>query len=346
MQQIIGHIDMDCFFCACELKKNPTLKGKPVIVGSTGDRGVVSTANYEAREYGVFSATPISIARERCPNGIYLPVDFELYKKESKQIMDTLTRFSNFVLQVSVDEAYLDLTEFSKEFESLEKMAEYIKNTIYSETELTCSMGISESRIVSKIASDFRKPGGITIVRDMKEFLAELPIGKIPGIGKKSEEMYLNSGVETIGDLCNKKNSYLYEKFGSQSIFYKKLAEGLDKTKLEKREGRKSISRETTLSKNTGNVIVLERELDKICGQVFIDLNKGFFKTVSIKIRYNDFTTLTRDKALITYQNSLKTIKDCAFELFRKNIGGRPVRLLGVKLGNIVEKNQKTLEKF
>ncbi|MFW5852605.1 MAG: DNA polymerase IV, partial [Nanoarchaeota archaeon] len=346
MQQVISHIDMDCFFCACEEKKDPALKGKPVIVGSTGERGVVSAANYEARKYKVFSATPIGIARQLCPKGIYLPVDGDYYRKESRKIMNTLTRYSDSIRQVSVDEAYLDLTSYSKKFESLQKMAESIRKTILTETKLSCSIGVSESRIVAKIASDFRKPGGITIVEDMASFLKDMDIGKIPGIGKRTEEMYIASGIEKVGDFLNKKNSYLYEKFGNQGLFYKRLAEGLDKTTIEKQQGRKSVSRETTLGKNTANVIAIEKELEKICKQVYADLKDGFFKTVSIKIRYQDFTTLTRDKALMSYENSLKTIRDTAFELFRKNITSVPVRLIGVKLGNIIEKNQKTLEKF
>lgn len=346
MKQVIAHIDMDCFFCACEVKQNPELKTKPVIVGSTGDRGVVSAANYEAREYGVFSATPISIARQLCPKGTFLPVNFGLYKQESEKIMNILYSFSDFILQVSVDEAYLELTEYSKNFESIEKMAEHIKNSVETETGLSCSIGVSESKIVSKIASDYRKPGGITVVKDMKEFLKELPIGKIPGIGKVSKENYINYGIERIGDLTEKKNSFLYEKFGNQGIFYKRVAEGLDKTKLEEYKGRKSVSRESTLNKNTSNVILLEKELDKICEQVYEDLKGGFFKTVSIKLRHNDFTTLTRDKALNTHQNSLSSIKKNALELFRKTISARPVRLIGVKLGNILEQDQKTLEIF
>ena len=346
MKQVIAHIDMDCFFCACEEKKNPSLKDKAVIVGGTGDRGVVSASNYNARKYGVFSATPLKTARRLCPDGIYLNVDMSYYKNESIKIMNILNRFTDTLLQVSVDEAYLDLTEYSKQFDSIEHMTEYIKESVLVETELTCSIGLSESKIVSKIASDFNKPNGITIVRDMKAFLENLPIGKIPGIGKKTKEIYIDYGIKKIGDLTNKKNSYLYERFGEQGITFKRIAEGKDRTKIKFSQARKSISRETTLTKNTTNIIELENELNKICEQVFKDLDNGFFKNISIKIRYKDFTTLTRDKALISYENSLESIKKNGFEIFRKTITSKPVRLIGLKLGNIVEKKQKTLENF
>ncbi|MFW6230572.1 MAG: DNA polymerase IV [Nanoarchaeota archaeon] len=343
---IIAHVDMDCFFCSCEVKRDPGLKGKPVIVGSTGDRGVVSAASYEARDYGVYSATPIGIARQRCPDGIYLPVDGKYYREQSREIMQILSRFTDFILQVSVDEAYLDLTDYSEQFENLEKMAESIKDTIIAETGLSCAVGVAESRIVAKIASDYRKPGGITIVDDQQSFLKEMPIGKIPGIGKKSEEMYQLGGIHIIGDFAERSNAELYQKFGNQGLFYKKLALGMDRTPLQEHGARKSVSRETTLERNTANIIILEKELEKICRQVHDDLGGGFFKTVSLKLRYSDFSTLTRDKGLKTSANSLDIIRKHAFDLFRKTITNRPVRLLGVKLGNIDEKGQSTLEKF
>ena len=335
---------MDCFFCACEIKRNPELKDKPVIVGSTGYRGVVSAANYKAREFGVFSATPISKAREKCPNGIFLPVDGKFYKKESEKVMRILTKFSNTIKQVSIDEAYLDLTEYSKEFENLESMTKIIKETIDAETKLSCSIGIAKSTIVAKIASDFKKPGGITIVPDDKEFLINMPISKIPGIGKVSENLYKDKGINTIGDFCIKSNSELFSNFGKSGLFYKKLAEGQYTNAIELNNARKSVSRENTLEKNTDNIIILEKEIIELCNEVYKDLEGCFFKTVSIKIRYSDFSTITRDYSLKIPSNNIEEIKEISLSLFRKSITSKEkVRLLGVKLGNI-EKGQKILK--
>ena len=345
MDRIIGHIDMDCFFCACEVKKDPSLKGKPVIVGSTGDRGVVSTASYEAREYGVFSATPISIARKRCPDGIFLPVDGKLYKQESEKVMEILSRFSMTMKKMSIDEAYVDLTELYEEFDDLDSMARMIKNTIYTETGLTCSIGIADSTIVAKIASDYRKPAGITVVEDTQSFLKDLPISKIPGVGKMTEDMLRDAYIDKIGDFAEKSRAEVYEKFGKQGLFYKELAEGKVKDRIEMEGPRKSVSRETTLEKDTKDIIILEKEVEELCEQVFQDLGGCFYRTVSIKIRYSDFTTISRDHRLKTPSNKKDIIKEIALSLFRKSISNRQgIRLLGVKLGQLSDDGQKTLD--
>ena len=155
-KQIIAHIDMDCFYCSCELKRNSELKGKPVMVGGTQGRGVVSAANYEARAFGVFSATPVAKAKKLCPEGIFIHPDRNYYVEESKQIMKVFGKFADEISQVSIDEAYLDLTSYSKKFDSLNEMAAKIQNAVVTKTKLTCSIGIAESRIVAKIASDYK----------------------------------------------------------------------------------------------------------------------------------------------------------------------------------------------
>lgn len=347
MQQIIAHIDMDCFFCSCEEKIKPEYKGNPVIVGGTGTRGVVSAANYEARRYDVYSATPIGLARKLCPDGIYLPVNYSLYKQESQNIMQIFSKLTKNMLQVSIDEAYLDLTELFKQFSNLESMARYIKNQVKIETGLTCSVGVAESKIVAKIASDFNKPDGVTIVKDAKTFLAPLSIGKIPGVGKKSLENYEDRQIFTIEDLGNQRQSRIFEIFGSQGVFYHRVANGLDFSKIEPRGVMKSLSRENTLIKDTSNLFELEEEIKGISKQLKKDLKDNFFKTVSIKLRYSDFTTLTRDVTLKTPMSSLKIIKNEALELFRATITSQQkVRLIGVKLANLSDENvkQKTLK--
>ncbi len=344
MRRVIAHIDMDCFFCACEVKKDPSLKGKAVIVGSTGNRGVVSAASYEARKYGVFSAIPISTARRQCPDGVFLPVDKDLYREESANVMSILSRFSDTMRQMSVDEAFLDLTEMSKGFKSLEAMAGHIKKTLETETGLSCSIGVADSTIVAKIASDHNKPSGITVVHDTARFLEDLPISKVPGIGKLSEESYQDKGIEHVGDFKKKSNAELYQHFGASGLFYKRLALGEFSNTIEQDGPRKSVSRETTLEKDTHNIIELEKEIMKLCKEVHEDLEGGFFKTVSIKIRYSDFSTMTRDQSFKTPSNSIDSVSDTALALFRRTITSKTdVRLLGVKLGNIEEHGQMTL---
>ncbi|MFW6220174.1 MAG: DNA polymerase IV [Nanoarchaeota archaeon] len=316
LNSIIAHIDMDCFFCSCEIKRNEEFKGKPVIVGGLNFRSVVSAANYEARKFNVHSALPISTAKRLCPEGIFLPVDMAYYKLESKKIMDLLKTITNEIHQVSVDEAYLDLTEYFKKFSDLNEMAKFIQKKIKDETKLDCSIGISESKIVSKIASDYNKPKGVTVVLDQKEFLKNLPINKIPGIGKVSLKYYIEKGIKTIGDLVNKDKFWILDNFGMSGINFQNIAKGLDKSKLEKKEIIKSISRETTLIEDTFDKKILENELVELINKVYEDLKNRYFKTLSIKIRYSNFNTITRDITLKTPVNSKKIIIENILKLF------------------------------
>jgi len=334
MQQIIAHIDMDSFFCACEEKRNPLLKNYPVIVGGTDNRGVVCTSNYNARKYGVFSAMPMKKALELCPNIICIEPDKKYYKEESDRIIQILNSFTNKIEQVSIDEAYLDLTNYSKNFDSIKTMAKYIHKKILKNTKLSCSIGISESRYVSKIASDYNKPCAITIINNPKEFLKNLDIKKISGIGKKSKEIYYKHNIKTIGDLSQKNNLFLYETFGKNSILYKKISLGLDKTGIKKRTHSKSISKENTYSQDIKDN--LEDKIKELTKEVYKELNKTNFKTISIKIRYSDFKTITRDYTLSNYSNSYDVILNKTKELFNNNYQeNQSIRLLGVKLSNL-----------
>ncbi len=348
MEKIIAHIDMDCFFCQCEEKKNPRLKGKPVIVGSTGERGVVSAANYEARKYGVYSATPISKARQLCPAGFFLPVNRSLYLEESSKIMTALLSISDDIEQVSVDEAYIDITALCQG-NSMEKAASVIQQKVKEASLMSCSVGVSNSRFVSKIASDYKKPGGITVVNNVYSFLYPLEIGKIPGIGKTLRESFYSMGVKTIGDLAKIDKFKLMDKFGLHGIFLQNVAKGVDRTGISKKEKVKSFSREKTLSYDTSCVSKLKETLNELCQNVREDLGNYFFRTISIKIRYSDFETLTRDFSFKTPSNSSKDITKYSIWLFENNYNGnKDIRLVGVKLSNItggIEK-QLTLKKY
>ncbi|MFP4403447.1 MAG: DNA polymerase IV [Candidatus Woesearchaeota archaeon] len=331
LNSIIAHIDMDCFFCSCEIKRNEEFKGKPVIVGGLNFRSVVSAANYEARKFNVHSALPISTAKRLCPEGIFLPVDMAYYKLESKKIMDLLKTITNEIHQVSVDEAYLDLTEYFKKFSDLNEMAKFIQKKIKDETKLDCSIGISESKIVSKIASDYNKPKGVTVVLDQKEFLKNLPINKIPGIGKVSLKYYIEKGIKTIGDLVNKDKFWILDNFGMSGINFQNIAKGLDKSKLEKKEIIKSISRETTLIEDTFDKKILENELVELINKVYEDLKNRYFKTLSIKIRYSNFNTITRDITLKTPVNSKKIIIENTLKLFNVSYSSQNKKITNTK---------------
>lgn len=345
MDQVIAHIDMDCFFCSCEIKRDPSLAGKPVIVGSTGNRGVVSAANYEARGFGVFSATPISRARELCPDGVFLPVDFRLYRKESRAIMEIFADLADDMQQVSVDEAYLELTGFSRGFNTLEDMAAHIQQRVTSESGLTCSVGIAESRIVAKIASDYRKPAGITVVRDAKGFLAPLPITKIPGIGKVSSRQYYARGIKTIGDLSRYSRFQILEMFGKHSVQYYDLALGEDRSGIVHRDCVKSVSRERTFPEDNNDRQALKQKLEELCHMVHKDLKGQGFRTVSIKLRNSDFSTMTRDRSLGRTSYSAEDILWSAGSLFEENYMGTDIRLIGVRVSNLSAETsvQKTL---
>ncbi|MBN2880824.1 DNA polymerase IV [Candidatus Woesearchaeota archaeon] len=340
---IIAHIDMDCFFCACELKRDYSLKGKPVIVGGLGKRGVVSTSNYLARRYGVFSAQPICIARKLCPDAIYLTPDHEYYSNESSKIMDVLSSFGE-IEQVSIDEAYIDVTEFMKIFSSLEKMTEFMQRKVLKKTGLTCSIGISTSRYVSKIASDFKKPFGYTIVLDPAEFLSTLNISKIPGIGKVSKLYYNKNGINTIGDLANMNRGAVLDKFGKSGLHFQNIALGLDKTGLLEHGPIKSSSRETTYQEDVSDFDELEKSLANLSEHVISDAKSKLFKTVSVKIRYSDFTTRTKDYSFNCFINSIDTVKETCksmlTELFDSEKG---VRLLGVKLSKFANGLERQL---
>jgi len=326
---------MDCFYCSCELKRRPGLEGFPVVVGSTGYRGVASAANYEARKFGVYSATPVSEARRLCPRAVFLPVDMQYYKSESRNVMSILERFAGDIQQVSIDEAYLDLTDVSKGFSSLEEMTTYIQTVILIETGLGCSIGVAESKVVSKIASDFKKPFGITVVRDVKAFLDPLPIDALPGIGKVTKKNYLKNGVHTIGDLARMEKFTVLDRFRIHGVRYQNIALGLDRSIIKHRGKSKSVSRERTFSEDLSDWNMIKGKLENLCRRVHLDLKDYFFKTVSIKVRYSDFSTITRDITLNTATQSEEVIRDNVSTLFDRCFSEKDIRLVGVKLSNL-----------
>lgn len=349
MTKVIAHIDMDCFYCSCEELKDPDLKGKPVIVGSIGKRGVVSTSNYVARRYGVFSATPISKARNLCPNGIFLPSDMKFYKKKSDEVMKLLSKFSKKILKASIDEAYLDLTELAEKYNDLYELANHLKETIYRVTGLTCSIGISESKIVSKIASDYLKPNGVTIVQNNIAFLSEISIKKVPGIGKVAFKAYKNMGINTIGDFLNLDPELIKRKLGDHSLKIWGKLRGSFETKFYEEPENRSISYERTFENNIRGEIELNYFCEKLIEKFEKKISNTFFRKIGIKIRYSNFKTISREISLNFKSNDLSLVREKVKELIKNNYSNAmPVRLIGVKLSDISldSRNQLKLSAF
>lgn len=352
-KRIIFHVDMDHFFTAVEEREHPEYKGKPVIVGADPKegkgRGVVSTCNYEARKFGVKSGMPISKAWKLCPHAIYLPVNYELYTKVSNQIMNILRRYAGKFEQWGIDEAFLDVTAKVKDYAEAEALAKQMKKEIYEKEKLTCSVGIGPNKLVAKIASDFQKPDGLTIVREEKaeKFLAPLPVRKLLWVGHKTEQKLKAIGIETIGDLAHYDPSVLTETFGAVGVQMYLMAHGIDRSEVEERGEVKSISRDVTFEEDTSDFNLVLSTLDKLAEEVCQDVLKQqfYFKTVTIRVRYENFETHTHSKTLPFITNRVQDLKKTARELLQDYLKPeRKIRLVGVRVSNLISgEKQKSL---
>ena len=345
-QRAIMHIDMDAFFAAVEQRDNPELKGKPVIVGgSVESRGVVSTASYEARTYGVHSAMPMAEAHRLCPNGIYLPVDMQKYRRVSRQIMDIFHRFTPEVEAISLDEAFLDLTESLRLFGSAEEIGRNIKQLIREELQLTASVGLSYNKFLAKLASDMDKPDGFYQIRpeDLQEKVWVLPVRRMMGVGPKTAQMLEKMGVTTIGQLAGMNAGLLEHILGKQGLVMHEVANGIDNRPVEPVRESKSVGRETTFARDIQEQYLLETILftlaDDVCHTLRSSGLKG--KTVSIKIRYPDFHSITRAVTLDTYTSSFEPVFEAVKQLMAQNYKeGTPVRLIGVTVSSLKKDEQ------
>lgn len=352
--KIIAHIDMDAFFAAVEERDRPEIKGRPVAVGADpaggNGRGVVSTANYAARRYGIFSATPISKAwrlsekakKEGKPPVVFLAVDFEKYNKVSERIMKIISEHSPKVEQASVDEAYFDLSETGS-YERAEEICRKIKKEIRRKENLTASVGIGPNKLIAKIASGFQKPDGLTAVKekDAEDFLAEMPASALPGVGPKTESLLKSKGVEKIKDLRKFSKEELEKMLGKwgAGLYYK--ARGLGETELETEHEAKSIGEQETFARDTLAADFIFGKMAELCGRVFDRFRKsGFrsFKTVGITVRFSDFETKTSAHTVSEPANSLDTLKKETMKLLmpyldsRKNPKKKIIRLLGARV--------------
>ena len=324
-RRIIFHFDMDHFFTAVEERQHPEFKDKPVIVGAdpkggTG-RGVVSTSNYQARKFGIKSGMPISKAWKLCPQAVYLPVNYGLYVKVSNEIMGILRRYSDKFEQWGIDEAFLDVTSKVNDYAAAEALARQIKDEIYARQGLTCSVGIGPNKLIAKIASDFQKPNGVTVVKqeDVEEFLAPLPVRKLLWVGRKTGQKLENMDVKTVGDLALCDPTLLVDAFGELGVQLHLMAQGIDKSEIQEKGQIRSISRELTFEKDEDDFEAVLQTLDKLAELVCEDAMKQHlqFKTITIKVRYKNFETHTHSKTLPFITSRPSDAKKAARELLK-----------------------------
>jgi len=332
---------MDAFFAAVEEKRNPELTGKPVVIGGRGDpskRGVVSTANYEARKYGIHSALPLRTAYKLCPRAIFLPVDYEAYVAVSRRFKTVLLEITSIMEDVGIDEAYLDI---SANPDSNEEISEKIKAGINKKTGLTCSIGIAPNKLLAKIASDMQKPDGLTIFTgdDIERKLWPLAIRKLYGIGPKTEENLKAMNIATIGQLAALPVEMLVQRFGpSYGHYLYEAARGLDESPLITHWEPKSFSRETTFQVDEKNWQSIARTIAELTREIVSDLaRKGYAaRNISLKIRYSDFRTVTRACSTSEAVHKEDDIRRLAFScLKRVELAGMKVRLVGVRVGHL-----------
>jgi len=339
---------MDAFYAGVEVLDNPHLKGKPVIVGGSRKRGVVSSASYEARKFGVHSAQPIALAMRLCPQGILLPVRMSRYKELSDRIFEIFRRFTPLVEPLSIDEAFLDVTDSVGLFGDAGEIARKIKKIVKEETGLTVSAGVAALKFVAKIASDLNKPDGLTIVPPdrVKKFLEPLPIEKLWGVGESTRKALALSGVCTIGDLSRLPPELLVAKFGKHGTQLHLLSLGVDERKVHPEQEVKSIGREETYPQDIMNVEVLKNELLFLATKVSRRLRlEGYLgKALTLKVTYNNFARITRSMTLKEATDDGKEIfRNCCLLLKKTEAGERAVRLLGVAVSKleVAEKNRQ-----
>jgi DNA polymerase-4 len=346
MQPLICHLDMDAFFVSVEELFDPALKGKPVVVGGKANqRGVVAAASYAARKFGVHSAMPLRTAASLCPQAIFVDGHPERYREYSHKVHAVLTRFSPQVEMASIDEAYLDLTGTRRLLGPPLKAAHSLHEAIREATSLRCSLGLASSRLVAKISSDQAKPNGVLYIVPGAEarFLAPLDVRKVPGVGKKSEEALHKIGIRYMGDLAGLDEAILTQRFGRWGLALAGKAQGLDAggwfdTPIGANEDPKSISHEHTFGEDTAAREKLETALLKLSEMVAMRLREQrlYSRTVSLKLRDEDFFTITRAATLDHATQLDREIATAIIALFRQAWDGKkPIRLLGVHAGSL-----------
>ena len=343
---------MDCFYAAVHMRDDPSLRGKPVVIGGRPEsRGVVAAASYEVRKYGVHSAMPSSRARRLCPEAIFIPPDFRRYSKESEKIFAIYREITPLVQAVSIDEAYLDVTDCLEQWGTATAVAREIRRRVREERGLTVSVGVGPSRLIAKIASDFDKPDGLTVVPPAKvqAFLDPLPVRRLHGVGPATERALAEIKVQTVAELRAVPLEDLIEKFGKHGRILYEFSRGIDERPVETHQERKSLGTENTYARDLTNFAEMEAEVDRMAQEVANSLERSGLSgcTVTLKVRYEDFTTVTRSRTFAMPVGEAADIAACARDLLhRTEAPSRPVRLIGVTASNLVRERVSQLRLF
>lgn len=345
--RVILHVDLDAFFPSVEAREHPELKGKPVVVGADPKegkgRGVVSSASYEARKFGVHSAMPISRAWKLCPDCVYLRPHFDLYIRASSGIMKILKSHADRFEQGGIDEAYLDVSSRVKDFDEARELARKLMEEVLEKERLTCSVGVGPNKLVAKIASDYRKPYGLTVVReeDVRGFLSPLKVRKLPGVGPKTEARLKELKLETVSDLAALSQEALTRLFGVWGAKLHEYANGIDPSEVVEEYETKSIGREVTFEQDTDDESLILGLLDGLAEDVHQDVigNAFRFKTITVKVRYQHFDTHTRSKSLLFPTDDLDILRNSAKRLIAPYLRSkRKIRLIGLRVSTLVRR--------
>ena len=349
MARRIMHIDLDAFFVSVEQVLNPELKGKPVVVGGKPDRrGVVAAASYEARAYGVHSAMPLLTASRLCPQAIFIEGNYKRYRQASEKFMAILADFSPYLEPLGIDEASLDATGFESLHGSIRQMAEKIKRRVRDELGICASIGIASSKVVAKVASDASKPDGLleVLIGGESAFLAPMPVNRLPGIGKKSEQVLKSLGISTIGQLAASPVEVLQNRFGTYGRLIHDHASGIGDDRVEPPAAAKSISRETTFSRDTRDIATVQATLRYLSERVGSELRQAQkqARCITLKLRYADFTTATRQQTLSQPNDTDQRIFETGLRLLQNELprSKQAIRLIGIGVSNLVETGQQS----
>ncbi len=343
----IAHVDMDCFFAACEQKYRPELATRPVVIGG-GERGVVCTANYLARKLGVSSGMPMSIAKRKARCATFIIPNHGLYAQESQLVMQTLADLGLPYRQVSIDEAYIDISTGVNSNTDAFSFAKRLRKNIFAKTGYTCSVGVGKHEAVAKIASGYTKPHGVTVVYNATNFLAPLPLVKIPGIGQTLCAKFAQRGLYTIGDIVTCNRFVLLDCAGSYTSSLIKIALGCEQETFMPAQKEQSFSVEETLPEDVLGCTELISIIAEHTQSAFnlARAQKRFFQTVTIKLKFSDFSVITRSQKLSTPIQDKEHLWSCVKSLVLSHYQHRPVRLVGVKLSDLHDTNQSTLAGF
>ncbi|OQY42928.1 MAG: DNA polymerase IV [Fusobacteriia bacterium 4572_74] len=344
-KKIILHYDMDAFYASIEIRDQPNLRGKPVIVGTS----VITTCNYEARKYGLHSAMSVIKARGLCPYGIYLKVDKEKYSRVSKQIKNLVLKLTNKVEFIASDEGFVDITDIIKKYSSYEIFAEKFQRGIFKNTGLTCSIGIGYNKLSAKLASDAKKPGGVTFIRNLNEFadfMSDKGIKLIPGIGKKTQEILGRKNIVQVSDVLKVSLQELRSILGyNRGEMIYEYSRGVDNRKVSIESKTHSISNERTYSTPLEDMDFIWSEFLNLLVKTHkrLKYQKFHTKTLTLKVRYLDRKTITRSKSMNISTQNIETLKKLLDELFEEINLENKIKLLGINLGNLNENKEYQL---